>query len=101
MIIRQERFTVNKAKRQVLRAHQRQTVTGVVVNAKPNISRVDYDRLKAIINNCLRHGPSTQNRFELDSFFHHLQGCVAYVSMLNPQRGQRLNELFLKIDWNR
>lgn len=100
-IIRQERFNVNKAKRQVLRSHQRQSVTGVIVNEKPNISRIDFDRLKAILTNCLRHGPSTQNRDRVDSFFHHLQGCIAYVSMLNPVRGQKLNELFARIDWNR
>ncbi len=100
-IVRQERFYVNKSKRRILRSHQRQSVTGVVVNAKPNISRVDFDHLKAIITNCLRHGPSTQNRDQIENFFNHLQGCIAYVSMLNPKRGQKLSDLFAGIDWNR
>lgn len=98
-IIRQERFFVNNAKRRVLRAHQRQTVTGVIVNEKPNISRVDFDHLKAILTNCLRHGPSTQNRDCVDSFFNHLQGSIAHVAMLNPARGEKLNQLFHRIDW--
>jgi hypothetical protein len=97
----EERFRTNKAKRRILRAHQRQTVTGVVVNEKTNVSRVDFDRLKAILTNCLRHGPSTQNRDRVESFYHHLQGCVAHVSMLNPERGQKLTEIFLGIDWTR
>ena len=100
-IVRQERFYVNKLKRRVLRANQRQTVTGIVVNEKTNVSRTDYDQLKAILTNCLRHGPSTQNRFQADSFFHHLQGCIAYVNMLNPARGAKLKALFARIDWNR
>lgn len=100
-IVRQERFFVNKAKRKVLRANQRQIVTGIVVNEKPNVSRTDYDQLKAILTNCLRHGPSTQNRSQVDSLFHHLQGCIAYVHMLNPQRGAKLKALFARIDWTK
>lgn len=100
-IVRQERFYVNKKKRKVLRASNRQTVTGIVVNEKTNISRKDYDQLKAILTNCLRHGPSTQNRAKVDSLFHHLQGCVAYVNMLNPARGAKLKSIFERIDWNR
>ena len=38
-VVQQEKFVVNRAKRQILRAHQRQVVTGVIVNKKPNISR--------------------------------------------------------------
>ena len=98
-IVRQERFAFNKAKRQVLRSHQRQVVTGVVVNEKTNVSRTDFDRLKAILTNCLRHGPSTQNHDQIENFHQHLQGCISYVSMLNPGRGQRLNDLYRKIDW--
>jgi hypothetical protein len=92
---------VNVAKRQVLRAHQRLTVTGVVVNEKLNISRSDFDRLKAILTNCLRFGPSTQNREQVDDFCRHLQGRIAYVAMLNPVRGQTLGELFRRIDWTK
>ena len=100
-IVRQERFSINKAKRKVLRSHQRQVVTGVVVNEKPNVSRAHYDRLKATLTNCLRHGPSTQNHERIENFCEHLRGCIAYVAMLNPARGKKLSDLLLKIDWNR
>lgn len=40
----------------------RQQVTGIVVNRHANIARDDYDRLKAILTNCVRHGPQSQNR---------------------------------------
>ncbi len=61
-IIRQERFRVNKAKRKVIRANRALVVTGIVVNRKLNIRRRQYDRLKAVLHNCVQHGPSSQNR---------------------------------------
>ncbi|MEI8020041.1 MAG: reverse transcriptase family protein [Schlesneria sp.] len=100
-IVRQERFSLNPQKRRVLRAHQRLTVTGVVVNKRTNVARADFDKLKAILTNCQRNGPSTQNRNKVEDFYHHLQGRIAHVSMLNPARGQKLTELFQAIDWTR
>ena len=100
-IVRHERFVVNVEKRRVLRAHQRQTVTGVVVNERPNVARADFDRLKAILTNCRRHGPSIQNRSGVEDFYHHLQGRIAHIAMLNPARGQKLTELFSSIDWTK
>lgn len=100
-IVKQERFAVNPAKRQVLRSHQRLTVTGVVVNEKLNISRQEFDQLKAILTNCARFGPSTQNREQCEYFYQHLQGRISYVTMLNAARGKSLDELFRKIDWTK
>lgn len=100
-IIRSERFTSNKKKRRVIRSSQRQTVTGVVVNARPNVARRDYDLLKAILTNCIRRGPSTQNHDRHPNFAAHLMGRIAHVSQLNPARGEKLRVLYGKIDWNR
>ena len=100
-VIRDERFRVNRKKRKVVRNNQRQVVTGVVVNERPNISRRDYDRLKAILTNCVRHGPSTQNRESHDDFAAHLHGRIAHASHLNPARGARLLDLYRQIDWRR
>src|SRR5262249_4157661 len=35
---------------------------GVVANAHPNVRWNEYDCLKAILYNCVRHGPASQNR---------------------------------------
>jgi RNA-directed DNA polymerase len=99
-IIREECFRVNIQKRKVLRGHQRQTVTGVVVNCRPNVSRESYDRLKAILCNCLRHGPASQNREQHPDFAAHLRGRIAHVMHLNEARGAKLLEMYRKIDWN-
>lgn len=98
-IVREERFAVKMQKRKVIRRHQRQTVTGVVVNEKLNVSRRDYDRLKATLTNCVRHGASTQNRDGHDDFAAHLRGRIAHVTQLNRARGAKLLRLFERIQW--
>jgi len=100
-IIRSERFQSNKAKRQVLRRHQRQIIAGVVVNDIPNYCRKDYDRLKAILHRCATLGPATQNHEQIDDFAAHLRGRIAHVRQLNPQRAKKLESLFQQIDWSR
>ena len=100
-ICRLERFRLHPNKRKVLRRHQRQLIAGVVVNAKPNIARDNFDRLKAILTNCVRLGPSTQNHEQRDNFSAHLQGCIAHVLQLNRRRGEKLLALYQRIDWNK
>ncbi len=100
-IVRDERFVLNKSKRRIIRNSQRQSVTGVVVNSRPNIARRDFDAIKAILTNCIRRGPSTQNHDRHDNFAAHLLGRIAHVTQLNAARGQKLRELYAQIDWNR
>ncbi len=100
-IIRSEQFQVNRAKRKILRSNQRQVVTGVVVNERQNVSRFEYDRLKATLHNCIQHGPASQNHDGKVDFVAHLRGRIAHVLQLNPARGQKLLALFQRIDWRR
>jgi len=98
-IIRQERFVIHKSKRQILRPAARQTVTGVVVNERPNISRREFDRLKATLHNCVKTGPVPQNLEQHADFKAHLRGRIAFVQQLNPQKGAKLLRLFQQISW--
>ncbi|MDR3479587.1 MAG: reverse transcriptase family protein [Burkholderiaceae bacterium] len=98
-IAREEGFAVNTRKTRMMRAGTRQQVTGIVVNRHPNIARKDFDILKAILTNCIRHGPTSQNREQRPNFQQYLGGKVAYTQMVNPQRGNRLRQLFEKIVW--
>lgn len=100
-IVRNERFSTNKSKRRVLRRHQQQSVTGIVVNEKLSLSRADYDQLKAILTNCLRHGPASQNRAGHPEFASHLRGRIGHFLSVNPERGEKLRALFQQIDWSR
>ena len=94
-----EGFGVNFRKTRVMRRGTRQRLCGVVVNAHPNVPRDEYDRLKAILTNCRRHGADSQNREQHADFRAHLRGRVAWVEAVAPARGATLLELFGGIDW--
>lgn len=99
LIAAEEGFALNRGKTRVQPRAGRQTVTGVVVNQRPNVPRADFDRLKAILTNCARHGPATQNRDRHPDFRAHLAGRVAHVATVNPLRGRKLWVLFDRIKW--
>jgi RNA-directed DNA polymerase len=100
-IVRQERFRLNASKRKVLRSSGALVVTGIVVNEKINVSRREFDRLKALLNNCAKQGASTQNKAGHPHFAAHVRGRIAQVSQLNPARGARLLAVYNQIDWSR
>ncbi|MCC6465297.1 MAG: RNA-directed DNA polymerase [Planctomycetes bacterium] len=98
-VITSEGLAVNEKKTRVMRRGRHQRVTGVVVNEKPNLPRAEFDRLKAILTNCIRHGPASQNREQHADFRAHLHGCVAYAAHIAPARGGKLVKLFNEIRW--
>jgi hypothetical protein len=92
-------FAVNFRKTRVMGRAGRQTVGGLVTNDRPRVARQDYDRLKAILTNCARHGPSTQNRDAHPDFRAHVLGLVSWTSTGDPARRARLETLLARIDW--
>lgn len=95
----EEGFAINHRKTRVQTRAQSQRLAGVVINEKPNLPRVEYDRLKAILHNCIRLGPESQNRLGVDDFKAHLAGRIAYVAWLNPSKGERLKRMWSDIHW--
>lgn len=95
----EEGFQLNMRKTKVMRKGRRQQLAGLVVNSGANIPRSDYDQLKAILHNCVRFGPQSQNRSGHEDFKSHLAGKLAWVNSVNPARGQRLRALFSQIEW--
>jgi hypothetical protein len=97
-IVADEGFSVNTAKTRVMRARGRQSVTGIVVNEVPNVTRHDFDQLKATLTNCVRHGPASQAR-GVPHFREVLRGRIAWIAQIHPARGRKLIEIFESIDW--
>jgi hypothetical protein len=95
----EEGFEVNTRKSHFMRQGVRQQVAGIVLNSRPNVPREEFDRLKAILTNCARHGPAAQNRDGRADFRAYLAGRIAYIAMIHPERGWRLRHLFEKIRW--
>lgn len=98
-IVMEEGFRVNFRKTRIMPAATRQRLVGLVVNEGLNIQRQEYDRLKAILTNCIRHGPASQNRDKHPHFRNYLKGKIAFVSMVNIEKGRKLLELFGAISW--
>jgi hypothetical protein len=77
----------------------RQYLAGLVTNQKLNVVRADFDTLKAILTNCVRHGAESQNREGHPAFRQHLEGRVGFVEMVNPTKGARLRKIYEQIEW--
>jgi hypothetical protein len=98
-IIASEQFTLNPKKLRVIRRGDRQEVTGLTVNKKPNVTRPRFDTLKAILTNCVRKGPASQNRDGHEDFRAHLVGQIAFVRGVNRAKAARLQKVFERIVW--
>jgi hypothetical protein len=98
-IIIEEGFRPNHHKTRVLRQGQKQHAAGLVLNEKPNIDRREFDHLKAILTNCVHHGPASQNRDNHPEFSAHLKGKLAWIRFIHPGKGEKLQSIFERIDW--
>lgn len=98
-IAQEEGFRINFRKTHWMRASQRQQFCGIIVNRHPNLPRRTYDQLKALLHNCIRFGPDSQNHGQHPDFRRHLEGRVSQVMQLNPGRGARLKAMLHRVDW--
>ncbi len=99
VILFEEGFAVHHRKTRIMRRGVRQHLAGLVTNQHMNIVRSDFDRLKATLTNCVRLGPTSQNRSGHSSFRSHLEGRVGFLETINPTRGKRLRAIFDRIQW--
>ena len=86
-IAAEEGFRLNPAKTRLQPAAQRQVVTGLTVNARVNIARPEYDRLKATLHHLAN--PADPRRAD-PAFLSSLHGRIGWVEQVNPHRGARL-----------
>ncbi len=97
----EEGFSVNHHKTRIMRQGVRQSLAGIVVNRKLNLRRGDLELLEAVLINCVRRGPASQNREGLADFRAHLAGRIGFVEMINPAKARRLRSIFEIIPWQR
>lgn len=103
-IINDEGFTINNKKTRVLYSHQKQEVTGLIVNNdKPSVPRAYKRALMQEIYYCKKYGPTDHQRFIGDDhafFKEHLYGKAYFIKMVEPEIGVKLLEELDSIDWN-
>jgi RNA-directed DNA polymerase len=90
----EEGFSVNHHKTRIMRRGVRQSLAGIVVNQKMNLRRGDLQILEAMLTNCVRFGPDSQNRQRVPDFRAHLEGRIGFVEMINRAKGRQLRTIF-------
>lgn len=88
-IVQAEGFALRADKTRLMPAHQRQLVTGVVLNTRPNLPRAQFDLLKARLHRLSLQAavPQTERA--------RLQGQLQWARQwLAPSRAARLQALF-------
>ncbi|WP_394181273.1 reverse transcriptase family protein [Yoonia maritima] len=90
-IVKDEGFVMNPAKTRVSHLSERQTVTGLVVNQHVNISRRQYDQIKATIHALRR--PDDPRRADR-AFCLSLVGQIDWVCTVNRSRGEKLKRQY-------
>jgi retron-type reverse transcriptase len=89
-VVTEEGFRINEKKGRVQRASRRQEVTGVVVNDKPGIRREEVRRIRAILHGAKKTGLAAQNKEGRENFEAWLRGKIAYVAMIDREKGEAL-----------
>ncbi|MDU3181010.1 MAG: reverse transcriptase family protein [Lachnospiraceae bacterium] len=85
-------FSLNEKKTKVLKPYQRQTVTGIVVNEKPNVSKEYKSQLRQEIYYCEKYGVAEhlyRKRIcekEETTYLKELLGKINYVLQINPEQ---------------
>jgi RNA-directed DNA polymerase len=90
-----EGFRLQPHKTACVPSHRQQVVTGIVVNARPNLPRDAFDRLKARLHRCATHGVRPDDDAAA------LRGQIGWVAQLNPVRAAKLQACYDRIDWTR
>lgn len=96
-IVTDESFTVNEQKTQVLRATDRQTVTGLVVNCGqgcedgiPRLSRVDLRRFRAFLHGCRTKGVDTMSQQIGKDAMAYASGYLSFIHMARPDLAAKI-----------
>ncbi|MFC1717986.1 reverse transcriptase family protein [Candidatus Poribacteria bacterium] len=99
-VIEAHGFRESREKRELRGPSRRKFMAGLIVNDKLSVPKEQIKELRAIIHNCKRHGPSSQNRDNKPNFKKHLYGRVSYIRSVNQIAGDKLLTVLNEVDWD-
>ena len=85
-IIQDEGFTLHPDKTRVMRSHQKQEVTGVVVNEKPSVDRETLKRFRALLFQIKKDGIEGKS-WGCGDVMASIEGYANFVAMIAPEKG--------------
>ena len=103
-IVSDEGFAVNKKKTRIAYSHQRQEVTGLIVNGDHITIPNEFKRkLQQELYYCKKYGVQDHlKRICCDRMFYkeHIYGQIYFVNMVEPEQAKRLFCLADQIEWD-
>jgi RNA-directed DNA polymerase len=92
-IINRNQFTINEHKLRQHKSNSKQTVTGIIVNEKPNVDRKFIKRTRAMLNDLVNNGleKASANHFKYgleigekhqQQFFRRLEGNINFIGQV-------------------
>jgi len=91
-IIESEGFVIHPDKVHVMRKGMQQKVTGVVVNEKLNIDRIQLRKFRAVLHNIEKNGWKDQQWGKAIHLINAVEGYINYVFMVNPEKGKAFKQ---------
>lgn len=95
----EEGVALQLRKTRVMRRMLRQKPAGVAVNRDPSLPRDEFDVLKAMLSNCIRHGPASQHRASSPDFRATRPNASPMQVRRTPRAAAKLHALFARIAW--
>lgn len=89
-IIEDESFVLHPDKLKVMRPHQRQAVTGVVVNEKLAISRKDMRAFRSFLHHYEKEGVEVMNQRIGKNAENYAKGYWAFIKMVNEEQAKKV-----------
>ena len=89
-LITDEGFVVNEDKTRVMRAPNRQTVTGLLVNRDVGLTRKDIRRIRAFLHRCSTQGLDVVSADIGKDAESVARGYLAYARMVSPDTSKKL-----------
>jgi len=89
-IIGEESFVINEKKTRIMRPQHRQTVTGLVVNQEPHLSRTDLRRFRAFLHHCETEGFDAMSTKLGKNARAYAKGYLSFLHMVSPEKAQHL-----------
>ena len=93
-IIFEEGFALNDAKTTIMRPHQRQVVTGIVVNDELKISRRDMRNYRAFLHQYKKLGKVKMTKKLGKNADAYAKGYLSYISMVSKKQADKLTSSY-------
>jgi hypothetical protein len=94
-ILSEETFEINEEKTLVMRPHQRQTVTGVVVNGgEMRLSKRDIRKFRAFLHQYTLHGVEAMSKKIGKNATQYAKGYWSFMHMVSPSQAEKFKQQY-------